>query len=224
MRMYLKQAGDPLDPDQKYLLQSSDLIGGFNYTFVYACYPARLRANDKMYADSAIAIAKNMAAGDTAIGDAGSWFVQHFDGLSTDQPFFGKGACPQIAQKDTDLISIPVAAKKDKQLYESSCWFLLGNENYRSPFAILDLLDSSGQVIGNVNMLTKECTDNKGLWFRGAVYLEVPLRCKNVRCHLVNEPGNTYKVMDELMLRPADALIISKDANGKVLANNHLLN
>jgi hypothetical protein len=40
---------------------------------------------------------------------------------------------------------------------------------------------------------------------------------------VLNEPNPSYKAMDEVMLRPAAALIVSKDADGSVMANNHLL-
>ena len=121
------------------------------------------------------------------------------------------------------ITTIPVRPAFADQPYEFSCWFLLGNEDYKSPFYKLDLLDDKGNVLRTENALTKESTDNHGLWFRCSVFFTIPAQCTAIRCRLRNEPDDTYKVMDELLLRPVGSLIISRSAKGSVMVNNHLV-
>ncbi len=212
-----------LNPDQEYLLAASDFIGKNNSWRVYACYPERIIANDRLLADSVKTISANLKSGDTCIGCGGSWFVNHFDTTAAEECFFGKGAVPQIMQFETVVADIPVTSLPANGQYEFSCWFLLGDENYKSPYLKLDMLDSTGKALQTVDVLTKESTDNKGLWFRAYNFFTVPPGCSRIMCRLFNEPDNTYKIMDELLLRPSGALIISKSANGTLMANNHLL-
>ena len=221
--LLLNLNGDELDDDQGYLLKSSDLIGTFGDAHVYACYPARIQAMDKHYTDSVRAMLPYLKVGDTCIACTGSWYINHFDSIPIRPPFFSKGAQPQIKDFETVITTIPVKPASDNQPYEFSCWFLLGDENYRSPFFKLDLLDDKGNTIRTEDVLTKESTDNRGLWFRSLLFFTIPSKCTAIRCRLRNEPDNTYKVMDEMQLRPIGALIISKSAEGSVMVNNHLL-
>ena len=214
---------DGLDPDERYLLTASDHIGSYDGWHVYACYPDRIIANDKKYADSIKEIIPYLKNGDTCIKCVDIWYVNHFDSGNTKDVFFGKGAIPQIMQHETVVANIPVKPRPANTQYEFSCWFLLGNENYRSPYFKLDLLDASGNVINTIEVMTKESTDNNGLWFRAYKFFSIPSNCNAVRCRLINDPDNAYKVMDEMQLRPVDAVIISKSANGRIMVNNHLL-
>jgi hypothetical protein len=214
---------EPLDPDQGYLLEASDSIGHFRDCFVYACYPRRIAKNDLKYADSIKNLSSALQPGDTCLKGTGSWYVNHFDEGRSTRVFFGKGAMPQIMKHDTVLLHIPVKPVIDNQLYEFSCWFLLGDENYRSPYFKLSLTDAKGSEIKSTDVLTKKSCDNHGLWFRASLFLTIPAACTDIKCTLYNDPDNAYKVMDELMLRPADALIISKTGEGEIMANNHLM-
>lgn len=214
---------DELDPDQKYLLSASDYIGKLNQWRVYACYPDRILANDKKNTDSMAAIAATLRPGDTCIGSTAKWFVKHYDQEKAGERFFGTGAMPQIMVHDTVITEFPVDNRPVEQPYEFSCWFLLGDQNYRSPYFKLYFLDNAGNEMSNQDVLTKESTDNRGLWFRAALYFSIPPNCSTIRCKLCNDPDNAYRIMDELLLRPVDALIISKSVDGKVLVNNHLL-
>jgi hypothetical protein len=219
--LLLYRSEDPPDPDQGYLIAASDFIGHFDECDVFACYPARIRANDKMKADSICAILPSIRDGDTCVKYTGPWYVNHFDTGKAGNILFGGGALPEIKQFETAVAQIPLKPVYDKQVYEFSCWFLLGSEDYSSPYFKLDILDGMGNVISTTDVLTKESTDNHGLWFRAQAFVSIPANCTVVKCRLFNEPDNTYKVMDELMLRPADAVIISK-AKGRTMVNNHL--
>jgi hypothetical protein len=212
---------EPLEPDQQYLLTASDSIGHFMDCYVYACYPDRLRANDKKYADSITMLLPYLHTGDTCVRNTGTWYLDHFDSGNEPVKFFGSGAKSQIMQFSTIIASVPVPQHAADQIYEFSCWFLLGDENYRSPYFRIECQDSADHNISVYNALTKESTDNHSLWFRDYAFFPVPARCAFIRCTLMNDPNNTYKVMDELMLRPANSIIISKAADGRIMVNNH---
>ncbi len=213
---------DTLDPDQKYLLTASDYIGHYSQCNIYACYPERILANDKRMQDSIRNLLPYMPAGDTCIGN-GLWYVNHFDGNNATDRLFGNGALPRIAANDSIIAVIPLPPVNDAPQYEFSCWFLVGDENFRSPNMYLHFFDSAGKLITIKDASCKRTSvDNRNLWFRASLYFNLPPRCRAIKCVLVNEPNPSYKVLDELLLRPADALIISRSANEKVMVNNHL--
>jgi len=213
---------DTLNPDQKYLLSASDYIGHYSQCYVYACYPARIAANDKKNADSINAILPFMHGADTSIGSKGSWYIDHFDTGRANEKLFGAGAYACINQDSNLIATIPVKPVGDSQQFEfssGSCW---ANKDPRSPDMLLYSLDSAGSIIDTTFVHTNKSVDNHGMWFRMSEYFYVHGRSRSLKCILLNKPGPSYKVMDEMMLRPADATIISKDAGGRVMVNNHL--
>ncbi len=213
---------DTLSPDQKYLLSAADYIGHYSQCYVYACYPERIAANDKRNADSINAILPFMRSGDTCIVDKGIWYVNHFEGGHADERLWGTGAGPYINEDSSLVATIPVSAAGDSELYEFSCWFLLGNKDYRSPDVLLYTQDSSGKTIDTNFVHTNKSVDNNGMWFRTSKYFYLHSNSKMVKCIVLNKPKPTYIAMDELQLRPADAIIISKGADGRVMVNNHV--
>jgi hypothetical protein len=212
-----------LDDDQQYLLKASDFIGNFGEGHVYACYPARILANDKRVADSISALLPGIHTGDTCLAFKGEWYVNHYDTMRGAQPFFGMGAWLPLDREDTVFATIPIKPLYDNQPYEFSCWFLVSDKDYRSPYIHINQLDDR-------DSLTKWCddaavkfsVDNHGMWFRAAEYFTMKASCRAIRCTLLNKPMPTYLSMDEMQIRPVDATIISKSADGKVLVNNHL--
>ncbi len=211
----------PLLADEQYLLAASDYIGERDGMKVYACYPARLAANDKKMADSVNSILPNMQAGDTCIGERESLYINHYDAGAGNERLFGTGAARPIKGGDSVIVTIPVNTVKDSELYEISCWFLLGDQDPRSPYLTLFLLDKDGKTITSFDALTKHATDSYGMWFRDGKYFYLKPGCVAIRCLLTNDPNPSYKMMDELQLRPAGAIVISKAADGSVMVNNH---
>ena len=210
-----------MTPDEKYLLESSDTIGHISHYFICACYPSRIRANDKQHADSISAVLPALRTGDTCVSGHGSWFIAHFDSARSGHTFFGSGALSYSPAPLTTVATIMVKPAADSQLYELSCWFLVPADNYKSPNINAQLLDSAGNTIGSVDGITSHSIDNYGLWLWNNRLFNIPSACRSVRCRIVEEQGKSYLAMDELMLRPADALIISKDSKGNVMVNNH---
>ncbi|MGN6568483.1 MAG: hypothetical protein ACTHJ0_11050, partial [Flavipsychrobacter sp.] len=101
-------------------------------------------------------------------------------------------------------------------------WTLLNNVDYKSPVFDLDLLDANGTVIETIQALTKQSVDTRGMWFRTNKFFKLPLKCSSIRCTVENDPAPAYLSLDEMMMRPADAVIISKTADGKAMVNNHI--
>lgn len=227
----------PLSPDQAYLLQQSTPLGHYTHCMVYACYPAKLRTADAAMADSAYNIAAHMQLTDTCIKNAGAWYVNHYDEHNYNATPFGIGAVAYAANIGEVICNIPIAPSVDKQLYEFSCWFRVNVTDYKSPDCVVEALDGNGSVIASYPTPTKESTDNEGswilddkkspvkanAWLRCNAYVNLPAATRRVRCKMLNFATEPYMAMDELMLRPADATIVSRMANGQVMANNHLL-
>jgi hypothetical protein len=213
---------EKLNPDQKYLLSAADLIGHYSQCLVYVCYPDRIAANDKKNADSINAILPYLHPGDTCIGSKGSWYIDHFDTKTSGEKLFGPGADTCIKEDSSVIATIPIHPLVDSQQYEFSCWFLLGRDNYKSPDLVLYSLNSAGSIIGTTFVNTNKSTDSRGLWFRASKYFYLDSNATAIRCVLMNKQGPTYKMMDEMLLRPADGTVISKANDGSVMVNNHL--
>ncbi len=215
---------DSLDADSKYLLTATDYIGHFSQLNVYAFYPERLIKNDKVYADSITQILPYLTTSDTCIGSNGTWYVNHFDNLISTEKLFGTGAAKTIKEIDTIIATIPIVPETEGQLYEFSCWFLLSKLNPYFPSVLLESLDDAGNILYSKEILTKLSCDNYGLWFRTSSYFNLVPKCKSIRCKIHNYPSTSYIAMDELLLRPANAIIISKqkDSNN-IMVNNHFI-
>lgn len=216
--------GMEIDADQQYLLKASDFIGQHFQSYIYACYPDRIRANDKKYADSVAAILPFWVGGDTSLRDNGIWYTDHFDKQSGSERLAGTGALPVVRKDSFVLAEIAVKPLWENMPYEFSCWFLLDDKDYRSPYVNLQQMDSAHNQITSIDALTKQSMDNKGMWFRASTYLNLHKDCRSLRCVIVNTPDPTYIAVDELLLRPANATIISKAKDGTVMVNNHFFN
>ena len=212
---------NPLLTDEQYLLTASDYIGEREGMKVYIFYPSRLAANDKKMSDSVNSILPFMQSADTCVGERGSFYLDHFDAGAGKDVFFGTGAQLPIKEQELVVANIPVTHVKDSALYEFSCWFLLGDKDPRSPYITLFQLDGSGKIISMCDALTKHATDSYGMWYRASCYFYIRPGCTKIRCLLENDPNPSYKMMDELQLRPAGSMVISKAADGSVLVNNH---
>lgn len=222
--LLIKYGHKPLSTDQQYLLSAADSIGSFLDCGIYAFYPQRQLANDRKQLDSVNKIVPYLRAGsDTCIGCNGDYYVNHLDNGHADEHLFGMGAVPHIAGDDSIIATIPIKPQTDNGEYEFSAWFLLSDKDFASPCVYLESVDSAGNTLETPGMNVKWSTDNHGLWFRGSLYFRLKAACRTIRCKLVNEPNPNYKIMDEIQLRPSDALIISKAADGNVMANNHLI-
>lgn len=210
-----------LDPDQQYLVAASDFIGHFHEWRVFACYPDRIRKADIKNRDSVLNLAASMREGDTAIGSASSWYINHFDSSGYAVSVFGAGALPMIKEGLAEVADIPVRAAEN-ELYELSFWFLLESGTYRSPVCRIKMHDAGDHEIGSAEILVKESTDNRGMWFRGYSYFKVAPGSTRLKILIDNDNLSSYLAADELLLRPASALILSKRGK-QIMVNNHAI-
>ena len=220
--LLIKATNSDFTPYELYLLQASDYLGNYFQSDIYACYPERILANDKKYADTIGSILPYMHNPDTCIINKGSWYVNHFDVDTSIPRFFGKGAVPDLKVEQKIIATIPVKPQSQDQLYELSCWFLVTDKDFSSPYITLQLLDDNKKSIRTIDMLTKCSVDNQGMWFRAFLFFKIPANCTSISCNLLDPSHDSYIAMDELMLRPAEATIISKTEDGAVMVNNHL--
>jgi len=221
--LLLQSDYDSSDYDAKYLLRASDYIGHYSQCYVYACYPQRIKANDKKHIDSITPIYQQMKPGrDTCISCTGDYYINHFDKDKATNILFGGGAVNRIKADTGTIASFPLKPASDSELYEFSVWVLLPKDKPSSPFFNLELSDSSGNVRNVIQVLTKYSVDNFDMWFRASIYFPLPQYCRNVKCIIENSPNPSYLALDEMQLRPADGTIISKSGNGAMMINNHL--
>ena len=216
--LLLKFNESNVDPDQQYLLQASDSIGQFSNCTVYACYPDRINTNDSLNRNLVKPYCAN-TTGDTCIKFAGQWYMNHLD-KQTKNVLFGKGSISEVSEKDSLLIDIPIRPAYNDQKYEFSCWVLLDKYNANYPIFSLTFLDSTSKTIFSADANTKESVDNKDLWFRAHTYFNLPAGCRRIKCKVY--ASKTYLALDEVMIRPADAIIVSKQGDGKMMVNNHV--
>ncbi len=214
---------DSLSPDERYLLASSDFIGNFQECRIYACYPERIKYNDSVARRAVDDILVDMAGIDTCIGDTTFWYVNHYENMDLPTTLWGSGAMDAIKKSDSCVATVSVPKSAEGCKYEFSCWFLLSREDPRSASIDLDYFDKSGKKILSVAVKGYDSKDSYEMWFRANQYFYMPKGCRTIKCTVLNEPQPSYIAMDEMQLRPASALIISKGSDGVVMANNHLL-
>ena len=61
------------------------------------------------------------------------------------------------------------------------------------------------------------------MWLRVSQFTRLPMHCKKITCTIINSDKPDYIAYDELMIRPADAIVVSRQKTGAAMANNHLL-
>lgn len=221
--LLLNMEDDSLNVDEQYLLEASDYLGNFHEWRVFACYPERIRQNDSLLNDSVQKILPVLPVGDNAIGEGGTFYVNHYDDMPNATALYSKGAKKAIPEAVINVQEIIVKDTVAGRMYEFSCWFLLDKNTYQSPYYLLELLDVSGNLLRTETILTKESTDSRGMWFRAGGYFRMPANCVTVRCMLHSDTPDAYLLMDELMLRPAAGLYLNKQADGGCMVNNHLI-
>jgi hypothetical protein len=213
--------GSEIDEDQRYIILFSKLISDFAGCKVYAFHPEDLLANDLKHARGLSVLIPQLNIGDTCLNSLGSYYINHFDQMGGSNIYFGSGAWPAVKPVDSVFANIPVKPEYPNQEYELSCWFLVGDEDYRSPYIHIDCLDSEGKSTASADACVKWSVANDGMWFRAAAYFKVPEKCRSISCKLYNEPSPSYISMDELVLRPSVSFIFSKTKDGQIMVNNH---
>ncbi len=212
-----------MDEDSRYLLRMADSIGWVDGCKIYKLYPARLRHEDERCIDSALAIAADITARDSCIACTAPFFIVHYDEKEYGKAFWGRGAETHMYKSEDTLVAFDMQPMVNESRYEFSIWVLVNDVDYRSPAFHLKLYDTAGNMLKEEYIPAKISTDNHGMWLRVSKYFSMPAGTRRMVCQVDNNPDKPdYIAIDELLIRPADALMISKNGNA-VLANNHLL-
>lgn len=214
---------DSLDYDSKYLMQGAEYMGHYSQFHIYTLYPERLKQNDREYKDSMMHIYAGMSTGDTCIKCNSPYFIDHYDKGAASQKLFGSGAAPHTTVENTVIDSFNITPACYLKNYEFSMWTLLNEHDGRGPVYLFDFMDSTGHVFDTQWMHAGDCNDNIGMWFRGKYSFIMPINCKKILLRVRNLPVTSYIAADEILLKPADATVISKFANGQATVNNHAL-
>jgi hypothetical protein len=227
--LLVRNIEDSLDNDCKYLLQASDFIGNFSGCSLYACYPDRIKANDIKYKNEAKMLAQKMRTDDTCISISGSpsiksenYIIDHLDKMVSNNKLFGKGAFAPEREQEDYTFSYTFRPQKDTQLYEFSIWALVNDHDFGVPYYTISLFDSTGNTILSTEMFGKQSLDNYGMWLRTSTIIRIPAACRTLKCVYHGKPCPAI-TLDELVMRPVDALTISRSQSGAIMANNHLL-
>lgn len=212
----------PLDRNTEYLLKAADFIDTFSLFKVYACYPDRLIAMDKYVADSIANYSSLLNGNDTCIGCQTEYFINHFDTGKSGQLFLGTKAANVIPEKQAYVaeFNLEQSLQQDNE-YEFSSWVLVKRENHKIPYFILDVFDSNNAIVVRHHIGFKP-VDNYGLWYRVANFINLPQGTKAVKCMIINEDGPNYAALDEILLAPSNAVVLSRFTNGQVMVNNHI--
>jgi hypothetical protein len=216
---------DSLNGDAAYLLSLCEYLGNYEGNNFYILRPAKVREEDSLRQASVLQIASGMSCTDTCIGDTSIVYINHLENNSCKNAFAGKGAMTQEAMKDSVIFSLKVHPVADSQLYECSAWFLLDSETFLSPDLVVSLYDEQGKKMVDMDMLARGSTDNYGLWCRPTLYFRLPTNCRQIQCYVSDfKMRRLFHNYDEILLRPATTLVISRMPNGVIMANNHWLN
>ncbi len=161
-----------------------------------------------------------MPSGDTCIGCTGAYYYEHLDAVRINDVLFGNGACKAKAEYDSTFLKLdmkPMTA--DSVEYEFSVWSLVNDIDFTSPNFELKLLDANDNLLNSVMIKSTSSIDNYKMWFRASKYFMVPKSCTKITAKVIDWG---FYSMDEVLLRPARSLVISKDDSGRVMFNNHL--
>jgi hypothetical protein len=214
----------PLSPDDDILTASSDFLGEYSGCKVYMLYPERLMQTRQLIRQQITAIAAGIQDNDTVLyTNAAKVYIDHLDKENKENTVYGQGRLDFVKARERVVAEIAIAPATDKEQFELSSWVLLSARDFRSPVLNLSLLDENGNEIYRKDALAKESVDNAGMWFRVNLFFELPAECRKIRWTLYDDGQGSYLALDEVLLRPAGGLVISKDRDGKILVNNHLL-
>lgn len=211
-----------LNNDVGYILDLSQKLGTHDGLDVYIFQPKSLLTHDSVYRDSIAQYFDSVALGDTCIGTFGTYYVEHFDNGSYKEGFLGY-AFGSIKSDKKTIFDKPISPLYDMQAYEFSIWTLVSKDNYKTPIFRICTYDEHDEKLQDITIKAQEAVDNKGLWLRVSMYFTMSKNCSRLTVELINIPNPAYIAIDELLLRPADALIITKtpeETQGMV--NNHV--
>ena len=218
--MHLKD--EKLNPNEQYIFDRASFLGEVSTMMTYILYPDSLRNYDDELQQRAKSIAGIKQYGDTNLC-AGNMYYNHYNDRENDERIFGKAAALPVIDKDTTFEIIDVSNWNKEPMYEVSAWVLVNSINYHAPNIVVTLLDGKKAELARYNMPASASTDVQGLWFRPSLFLKLQNSTASIVLSTSEYGKGAYNGLDELLIRQVTDTIISVDKNGRVMANNHLL-
>lgn len=214
------------NPDEQYLIDNSRKIGSIGGNDMYALETATLLSKENNRKNELLIVYNKMSSTDTCITDScGKWLVAHYDDSKSNNKLFSSGAQKAIDGITKIIFNDTITPLYDGEQYEFSAWMLVSDDDYKIGRFRIYLLDEHENIIGDIPVLTQEATDAHGLWLRASKYFPMPIATRRIKVEVVNIIYPAYLALDELMIRPANATIISKSENNKrvMMVNNHMI-
>lgn len=223
-----------LSDETHLLLNTADSLGLYDdeAITVYALDPLKLKQACDSAVNNALSIAKTIkgSSKDTCIDCYDrAYIVDHFEEINAPQTLAGSGAFMSDMQPGNEILrSYDLKPSDDTAvLYELSCWAKVSEDEYNSPTLKADLIDTAGKYIRTLFLHGSWSRDMYGqLWFRMSEEFVKKPNVRGVNIYLSEQEEKNYIALDELQIRPVDALIVSKVQQGDsitVLANNHII-
>lgn len=211
-----------LNPDELYLLSLAKKLGHLNGNDIYALSADELLKKEAINNGELKTLFDAMPIQDTCINYTGPWYVEHYDTGTAVEALMGEGAARAIDGITQVVFETPLTPARDSQLYEFSTWMLVSDKDYKIGRFVVYMYNENDSLLTNFKVLAQESVDNHGLWLRVSKYFRVPASCRKISVELINIIYPSYLALDELMIRPADALILSKSSDTGRMVNNHM--
>lgn len=220
--LIIHPAKAPLNPDELYLLSSAKKLGHLNGNDIYALSTEELLKKEAARNSELKTVFDAIPTQDTCINYTGPWYVEHYDTGTAAEALMGRGAAKPIEGITQVVFEAPLTPVQDSQLYEFSTWMLVSDKDYKIGRFVVYMYNENDSLLTNFKVLAQESVDNHGLWLRVSKYFRVPASCRKLSVELINIIYPSYLALDELMIRPADAVILSKSTDTGRMVNNHM--
>lgn len=213
----------PVNPDEQYLFDHSEPLGMQDECMMYVFHPKQFLQRQRMELDSVYDALSHRAAGDT-VQSVYPVCQEHYDDHKAQEVFAGTGALPAITGQDSLLLNWTLPAPADTIQYEFSIWTKVPAKGPNQPYFTLYFKDAGNKELNSFISFGKYSVDNApGAWFRVNSFFRMPAGTKRMEVAVSNPDGAAYLFLDELLIRPANATILSKAKKGYYLINNHVL-
>lgn len=217
--LLLHSNGEQLNPNEEYLFNNADSIGETNTLVAYALYPGIILQKERQLKRKVWQVGQSMT--DSVTRDF-SGLYDHYDDGGNTQALWGKKASLPINDRDSVIRIIETGTWHKDSLYEASVWFLVNDYDYKTPAIDLEQFDTSGNRLSAHTMSAGNATDTEEMWFRASSFFKLHEQCSNLTLTL-KAKGLVYHGMDELLIRKVTDTIVTKENNGVLMANNHLI-
>ncbi|MCB0698001.1 MAG: hypothetical protein KDC07_11585, partial [Chitinophagaceae bacterium] len=211
------------NPDESFYLPLADSIGHFHQYTVYRLSFDKLTKALASARQRGLEVADSLTGRDTSLAGMDHYYG-HFDDLYKGVHFAGTGAQKQIQARDSVIFKKGVADWDKTQEYEVSIWALVNDFDYKGPLLELRCYNEANTEIGYFEFYANGSVyDTEDFWFRISRYFKMPEETKDITITTKYSGPDVYYAFDELLIRAAADTIVSKDGQGNILVNNHLL-